>query len=323
MFGFVEILKALAAILITNSHLGGFWPTSSFAVGGMLGDVLFFSVSGFCLYYIKLSFPLWYLKRIIRIYPMVWIATIISLLIGYIRIYSFWDCIQLFIYPTYYHFVGSIMMLYIVYYFLMVLHHKLHVKLEWMIIVTFTIQLIIYFCFFDRSTYHIDVVEDYMAKFIFLQSMLLGACFRKKYDNNKIQSFCKLKWLILSLVLGTSLYIISSMAFRKINVLTQLQILSPVILFFLIALIFYFFCIMERQKKINLNNPFGKIVKHLSKITLEIYVTQYLVYYIIPHMVFPLNIIVVICVIVLSATVMNFIGNFLTKNLDKLLGANK
>lgn len=46
---FIDLLKALAAVLITNSHLADVWPISAIASGGMLGNVLFFAVSGYCL----------------------------------------------------------------------------------------------------------------------------------------------------------------------------------------------------------------------------------------------------------------------------------
>lgn len=69
MFQFVYWLKAFAAILITNSHYADIWPVSRLAMGGHLGNCLYFFVSGFCLYSIRNSFPGWYAKRIVRIYP--------------------------------------------------------------------------------------------------------------------------------------------------------------------------------------------------------------------------------------------------------------
>lgn len=83
MIWYVTVLKALAACLITNSHYEGIYPLSIFANGGLLGDVLFFSVSGFCLYNIPKKFLPWYGKRIFRIYPAVWMITILYLLLGF------------------------------------------------------------------------------------------------------------------------------------------------------------------------------------------------------------------------------------------------
>jgi peptidoglycan/LPS O-acetylase OafA/YrhL len=49
IFLFIILIRALAAIVITNAHYTGVYPTDLIANGGLLGDVLFFSVSGFCI----------------------------------------------------------------------------------------------------------------------------------------------------------------------------------------------------------------------------------------------------------------------------------
>lgn len=56
MFEFINYLKLIATALITNSHFGNIWPVSAFSVGGLLGNVIFFAVSGFLLYNIKSNF---------------------------------------------------------------------------------------------------------------------------------------------------------------------------------------------------------------------------------------------------------------------------
>ena len=56
MYYFINCLRALAATLITNAHYTNVYPISIIANGGLLGDILFFAVSGFCLYNIKLKF---------------------------------------------------------------------------------------------------------------------------------------------------------------------------------------------------------------------------------------------------------------------------
>ena len=53
MFGFVIYLKALATILITNSHFDTIYPISQSSMGGSIGNSIFFWVSGFCLSNIK------------------------------------------------------------------------------------------------------------------------------------------------------------------------------------------------------------------------------------------------------------------------------
>ena len=36
---FINLLRVLAAVCITNSHFANVWPVSGIASGGMLGDV--------------------------------------------------------------------------------------------------------------------------------------------------------------------------------------------------------------------------------------------------------------------------------------------
>lgn len=115
MIFYVTVLRAIAAILITNAHYTGVYPVEIIANGGLLGDVIFFAVSGFCIYNIKDNFINWYKKRVFRIYPTVWIITTLYLVLGFYKLGNM-NIFQYMIYPTYYHFVASIIVLYIIYY---------------------------------------------------------------------------------------------------------------------------------------------------------------------------------------------------------------
>jgi peptidoglycan/LPS O-acetylase OafA/YrhL len=53
MIFYITVLRALAAILITNAHYTGVYPNELIANGGLLGDVIFFAVSGFFLFNVK------------------------------------------------------------------------------------------------------------------------------------------------------------------------------------------------------------------------------------------------------------------------------
>ena len=123
MIFFITVLRALAACLITNAHYTGIYPIEIIANGGLIGDVLFFAVSGYCLYNVKYElspkgFALWYGKRLWRVYPPVILMTLIYMLAGYYSLKeqnAFWW----YVYPTYYHFVASIIILYIPFFFTM------------------------------------------------------------------------------------------------------------------------------------------------------------------------------------------------------------
>ena len=41
MFEFINYLRAIATVLITNSHFANIWPVRELASGGLLGNVIF------------------------------------------------------------------------------------------------------------------------------------------------------------------------------------------------------------------------------------------------------------------------------------------
>ena len=248
MYVCIDILKAIAAVLITNSHYGSIWPVSALAFGGLLGDVMFFAASGFCLAYIRQKFPKWYGKRILRIYPLLWMVTLIGVLIKMIAVTSFRDFLTYFIYPTYYHFVASIMALYIVFYFLMWLRTRYRVRTEWMMIVIFLVYAAVYLFAYDKSYYHIDTVEEPMVRFLFLEAMLLGALFRERLDRtDKTLGFNKA--VMAAAVSGCAvLYFAGKLLFSRVQKLAPLQILDQVILFLLLAAIMAALCRWEQDR---------------------------------------------------------------------------
>ena len=71
------LLRALGALLIANSHLEAFYPIRQLAADGLLGDTLFFFLSGYGLLHSLRkpsgtpSFLPWYRRRLARIAPAV------------------------------------------------------------------------------------------------------------------------------------------------------------------------------------------------------------------------------------------------------------
>lgn len=316
-YEFINVLKVLAAILITNSHYTNIWPYNFMAFGGLLGDILYFAISGFCLADIKESFPRWYLKRILRIYPILWIVNTIGVSVGYFKITSIKMFIELFIYPTYFHFIASIMVLYIIFYFIVkYLLGKIGFKAVMVCLTVFYVA--IYLLLYDKSYYHIDVVEEGMVRFLFLASMLLGVYFRK-YSENEKKGF-----LQYILVLGLFLmYLISKVAFSKINTISVFQILNVVLVY---ALLYAIFKVAKANEVVIMNA--GKRIKSFSNfigsMTLEIYLTQYIIYYICgDRMNFPVNLIVVTAGIVILSCLVHYLDKLLFERIRLKLGKRK
>lgn len=79
----IDILKFLAVFLIINSHMDALYVKyDMLATGGAIGDVLFLFASGYTLLLSKrnLSFGNWYKRRINRIYPSVFVCTVMGAL---------------------------------------------------------------------------------------------------------------------------------------------------------------------------------------------------------------------------------------------------
>ena len=287
-------------------------------IGGLLGDVIFFAVSGFCLYNIKDNFINWYKKRIIRIYPEVWIITIIYLLIGFYTLEKM-NIIQYFIYPTYYHFIASIIILYIFYY-LIIKIEVLRQNIPKLMIGTFIIQLIIYIFFYNKTYYHIDVVREPMIRFLFFEAMLLGTYFRinkEKYMNKNN----KINWVILLISMLT--YFISKLIFSKIESISILQITNQYILIFTLYYILKCFAGIDYKLE-KMPNKLKKIIEYIAKITLEIYLVQYpIIPLLADKMPFPINWIIITGLILILATLLHISVEIITKQINNIKGKRK
>ena len=327
MIFFVTVLRALAACLITNSHYTGIYPIDLIANGGLIGDVLFFAISGYCLYNIKNDFSLkgfvlWYGKRIWRVFPPVIIATAVYMLLGFYHLsehsFAWW-----YIYPTYYHFVASIIVLYIPFFFIIkieFLKKRLPIVMGLIAIIYLAIYLIIY----DKSYYHIDTVREPMIRFLFMESMLLGAWFRQndcRFRLNKTQSVSK-KWIpVCGLFLFITAYFASKIAFSKNMIPSSWQILNQVVIFALLFFLFLTFCKADRKLENICGGGVRSIISFLSSITLEIYVVQYVLIDLIRdlNLPFPINWICVTSSILLAAYVLHIACKWLYTTTDKII----
>ena len=311
MIFFINLLRALAMCLITNSHYVGVYPTDLIANGGLLGDVIFFAVSGFCLSNPKLSFPKWYLKRILRIYPIVWLIVLFYWAIGKYSINGLQGFFSSFIFPTQYHFVGSIILLYIPFYIFAKGEKALSTKkglkkLDPTVVVFFAIAvvwLLVYVIFYDKSYYHIDTVREPMIWFLYFEAMLIGYCIKKNlsfFENKK----GIIKWFATAMLFV--LYFISKLLFSKRASVSEFQILNQFVLLMLMCGIFV--CTASLSGKLDRLPAWLKAaVNYLAKITLEIYVVQSVIIDAFKGMKFPVNWLVITGLIVIAATVLHYI----------------
>lgn len=314
----ISFIRIVAILLITNTHMNNVYPSENIAVGGFIGDILFFVVSGFGLYKNNKenNFIQWYLNRLLRIYPLVWICTIIYTVLGVynLNLESFF--FQYF-YPTNYHFVGSIIILYIFYYFFLI--YKKY-SLKKVFVVTFIVAMISYLCVFDKSYYHIDAVEEWFVKFIYFEGMIFGAYVKANIDD-LIRNLQKLKKiLLLALPISSIFYFFSKIGFSNGIFPLRLQIINQFTIFILVInisllIISYDGTFEKKLKKIK------KYIVNLSMLSLEIYLVQKPIISLFESILFPVNFLIIMVIVFLSAYTLNIINLFICEFFKRIIHA--
>lgn len=332
MITFIVWLRCLAAILITNAHYIGIYPIDLIANGGLIGDIIFFSVSGYCLTNLKTTFCQWYGKRLSRIMPAVILISLIYFIMGQydFSVYAlgtentllyqmlamigitYPKLLSWLMYPTYYHFVASILILYIPYYF--ILKNRVTRKHLPIIMMMFgIIYFMLYLFAYDKSYYHIDVVREPFIRFLFLESMLLGAWF--KLNDDKLRNKGKPIVYACGTIISFVLYFLSKILLSR-GATSQLQIINQIIIIVLLFFIMRWFTSIDSCLEKVPNNVF-KVVDFVAKLTLEIYLVQYILIDIVREfaLVFPFNWIVLTISIVVVALMLHIVTEHTTGNI--------
>ena len=317
MLDFVYLLRILGAILITNSHYEAVYPLSVIANGGLLGDVIFFAVSGFCLYPIRKSFFPWYGRRLKRIFPLVWIITLVYLLLGFYEAHSVKAFVKLLLYPTYYHFVASILVLYLVYYpvaKLIQAGKRTGNQRFWIILAALAaIYFCLYFTVYNRSYYHIDTVREPMIEFLYFGAMMIGLYFRQNQESY-VGKPCPWAWL--GSVLLFAAYFASKLGFSRGLLSSQLQFINQVLLLLLLLCLFRGMIGLEETLH-RMPEKLHRVMVYVAGFAFEVYLVQYAL---IPRLnigPFPLNFLLVSGGILLSALALHIVHDWIMERLEK------
>ena len=324
---FINYLRVIATLLITNSHYGKIWPIDDLAAGGLLGNILFFAASGFCLFNLKETFGKWYLKRIIKIYPIMVIFTLLTVFIGDYSLNGVMDAIRLFLYPTNYIFLVWLMVLYIAFYIIAWLSKSCDKAIHITLIIVLLFWTLTYFIFVDKSFYHIDDVSKPFILFLYFLSMLIGALF-KKYADKSSENNANKQIIYQSLLLLISLvvYFGSKIAFSKLQTIAFWQILNQFSIISVLYFIFAVFMGLEEQLK-KLPVWINKAVNFCAGITLHIYIVQFVVIRRLEDLAFPVNLLATTFMILALACAVYFAEYFIKNGImmliDKVKGKNK
>ncbi len=311
MIAFINYLKLIATVLITNSHFGRIWPISALASGGLLGNVIFFAVSGFLLYNIKFSFTKWFSKRFFRVYPAMAAFTLFAVALGLYPLDSFQDAFRLFVYPTNYVFLVWLVVCYCVFYIIAYLDKKCKNFLEITMAVIFFIWVLIYTLLYDKSAYRVDNASEPFILFLYIESMLLGSFFKK--NQTRFGDF-KISKVFITLICLIA-YFGSKILVSKISILWNFQIVNQFIIFITLFYTFDLFMSLETFFK-KIPARVNCCVKYISNITLQIYIVQFVVIYHFEKFVFPLNLITVVLVILVAASLLYYMELLVRKTIE-------
>lgn len=254
----ITYLRFAAAMIIFNSHLDLVYPPSLriLATGGLWGNCLFILISGYCMTNACGSFLKWMKKRVLKIYPAYLIHTIpVFLSLGAWPLKSWLD---LLLPISRYHFIASILCLYPIYYGLLQIKNKFHLRIETCISFFAIIQLTLFIFSVDVESY---TLRDHFSLFemsSYMVMMCIGVSLKGKNQFKNVYVY------IIGLTVSIGAYFVVS----KYLFIGYFKILT--------WYVSYFFCysLFSCVKQIEYLLPNNKCVNVVSEITLEVYIVQ-------------------------------------------------
>lgn len=285
----VDILKCVAAVLITWSHLEPCLGDYAYlATGGAIGNALFFFCSGFTLFVGRRGkFFDWYKRRIARIYPTVFTWTLLSSAITGCGM-----CMKDIILSGGGWFVSCIMLFYIPCYFITKCRNTY---------LLFIMAFSFVCCFASSFMIELSDFESYYKwnwSFYFI-AMVFGGMLGKKYARHGMEKEVKPFVALLIALLGVICYYIIMFVSKQI----QMPILECMYILPLIGVCYALYRLCNCSRMIMAMNIrwFRFCVMSIGALCLEIYIVQPSLLTDKLNNIFPINIIVVYLVIIVVA----------------------
>lgn len=321
MISFIEMLRALATILITNSHYKGVYPSDALSFGGGLGLALFFMISGYLQSNIKdeTRFVNWFIKKAVRLYVPLYVVRGIQVLFGVVKITSIEKAFMIFLFPGTW-FGASFLILHSVYYFCVkyFMKNKRDFMYMWMLVSVLYIVLFVVkpsIATFSLQTLEVEMVFSIETPYLITQCiwmfcMFLGLWIKRYREGlRKNTIFCG----IISFV---CVGVFASIKIMTMNVefMCLEFFLAPVYIFFGY---FTFMCFMSMETWFaNFSkSKTGKFLVIISQCSLEIYYIQSMWIEKFRQQFFPVNWILITVSIVLSAYCVHILSVELTRRL--------
>lgn len=264
-----SLVLCLAVLLITNSHFDALYPDPRLGTGGALGNALFFLLSGYGLA-ISLnsgrasgeSFFSYWVRRLARIYPVLWL---VSLLVIFIR--GEWvdmaldDWLLKLIWPAQYWFLCAIVFYYALFYWVGKFGER---RLLFLIVLLSAAYFLYYLLILDLNQFSIE--DGYFKWLVYFQIMLFGAWLSKRQNLPAPARDASLLVLCVLVFYGLKVWM-------NIEQYWKLQFLLHLILF---PFAFFTFGFLSSKSVVNFIRKIGIYpgALFLSGLTLEIYLVQ-------------------------------------------------
>lgn len=300
----IDLLKCIAALLITNSHMGKLYGDYGFlGTGGCIGDVLFLFCSGFTLFLKPMNgirqFPDWYKRRINRIYPTLFAVAIIACLFFETQ----WNIMDI-IFANHYWFISCIMLYYIVIFFV-----GSYFKDRIMLIgILIALGAAVWFYFAQDTPYFSIYGGHHIRWLLFFNFMLFGAKIGSMAEKIKSKPITDACMLMLSIVCFYALFIIGF----KVRDFVIFQYFSFIPL---LSVVYYFYKIgmsswVHRLYKSKAGNF---LIRFIGGLCLEIYMVQSFLFTDKMNSIFPLNIIIMFSIIIILAYFTRCLARFISQ----------
>lgn len=303
----IDILKFIAILMITNTHLKSLYVDFSFlSTGGAIGNALFFFCSGFTLFMKPFSnikdFPDWYKRRINRIYPSVFAVSIVLCTFTVLK----YDINTVILHGGQW-FVTVIMVYYV---FLYLIGLYLRERIDWVLGIV-VVALFVWFYMTDFPPYFNLFGNDYIRYkwILYFVFMLFGA--RVGMMSHEKQSKPQWRNLLLALLGLAFFYVL-------LGVTTGQQQFAPLHVFtvfpMLMALYFLYLWANGKWARSVYNTKWGNLViRFIGGMCLEIYLIQNILITRKLNFLFPLNIPIVLCEIIVGAYLLRCMARFISQ----------
>lgn len=214
---------------------------------------------------------------------------------------TFLDAVKIFIYPNRSWFCGAILLYAIGYYFLTKSSNKTIFSIALVCIFTY----ITYYVFvMDLSSWHIESIQyGGLCRIMFyMLCMITGLLYhRLEHYNNGVP--CKID-LAVAIISFLAIYI-DKYLMQKYEIFMKLQFLNQI--FTLVCIVGVFSFLRKIEGKVEI--PGRHIVVTIAEYSWEIYITQTLIIPFCQNLTFPINVIVIVLLISISAKIVKDITN--------------